>query len=198
MKSEVRFEVLPGLPPYGPTATPVPAGWGGGGREGVVVRVEADGRPWTANVQPGLGGVTAAIRHPNGVDVLVFAGGDCWTVDGAFATSRLATAVEGVLCVPGTPDLILNCQGLSLCRIDGTGRVWRTRRLSWDGLNDLRVEADRVVGRAWDALNDCWQPFAVDLRTGRTQEDHLGVGDPGWEQLADSQDPGDGGRGAAN
>lgn len=153
--------LLPGLPPYGPTATPVPAAWGGW-REGVVVSFGT----WTANVQPGIGGRTQVMPHPDGVRALVFAAGDAWEIDPVSREAAcVATAVDAVLAVPGSADLVLSEQGLWLLRLGPDGAVWRTRRLAWDGLRGLAVEGDMIVGEAWD-LPDLWVAVSVTLATG--------------------------------
>lgn len=153
--------LLPGLPPYGPPATPVPAAWGGW-REGVVVSFGA----WTANVQPGIGGLTGVMPHPDGVRVLVLACGDAWVIDAVSQEAAcVATAVDAVLAVPGSADLVLSEQGLCMCRLGPDGVVWRTRRLAWDGLRGLAVDGDAIVGEAWD-LPDLWVAVSVTLATG--------------------------------
>ena len=42
----------------------------------------------------------------------------------------------------------------------------RTRRISWDGIWNLRVEQDRLKGQAWNPFDDSESPFSVDLKTG--------------------------------
>ena len=180
-----RHKLEQGLPPYGPAATLIPAGWGGGGREGVVVSFDDGETRWTANVQPGNGGPTEVRDHPNGADVLVFARGDCWVVDPtARRATLLAGAVEGVYAVPDSPDLILDRQGLALIRLGTAGVVWHTRRLSWDGLEGVSVRAGTIVGQSWDAARDRWSPFEVELSTGAASLGPLRVPPEDWERLA--------------
>lgn len=48
----------------------------------------------------------------------------------------------------------------------GEGRVWSTE-VSWDGI-ELRGVIDGVlIGRGWDAPLDTWEPFEVEVRSGR-------------------------------
>lgn len=46
---------------------------------------------------------------------------------------------------------------------------WRSRRISWDGMWDLRIENDKVKRSAWSPFDDREHPFAIDLRTGAVE-----------------------------
>ena len=73
--------IIPGLPPYGSPAIPIPAEWGSLAREGLVVRFSPAGQsPWNGNFKPGLGGVTGVLPHPNSTDVVVLATGAGYVV----------------------------------------------------------------------------------------------------------------------
>jgi hypothetical protein len=164
----MTFRRLPGLPPYGPVATVFPPKWGAGAREGLVVEFTPSvGSAWVGNFQPGIGGIDDAVPHPNGRDVLVFSNGFLWSVD---PTTRVAEKVATAIaeCWPLTdPDgYLLNNQGLSFVRLSAEGLVWQSRRISWDGFSDLRLEGERLSGRAWTPIDDAWLPFTLDLRTG--------------------------------
>jgi hypothetical protein len=50
-----------------------------------------------------------------------------------------------------------------------TGLEWRTKQLSWDGLKILEVTADAIKGEGWDAPEDRFVEFNVDVRTGSHQ-----------------------------
>jgi hypothetical protein len=46
------------------------------------------------------------------------------------------------------------------------GTLWKTRRISWDGMGDIRMSGSTLSGEAWDAVHDTWREFHVDLETG--------------------------------
>jgi hypothetical protein len=94
-------------------------------------------------------------------------------------------AVVASLEVPGSSDLILSRQGLALVRLEGSRVVWHSRRISWDGFDDLRIEGARIVGLAFDPMMEAWVPFAVDLLTGASEGGSypIELGDS-WEQLS--------------
>jgi hypothetical protein len=182
-----EFSLLAGLPPYGDLPRAFPPEWGRLGREGVVVRfVRSDGRAWVGNFRPGLAGLWAVRAHPDGRRVLVFAGGDLWVVSPDTEAADLAAGdVDAMWPVHGPDGLVMSLQGLGFARLGPDGILWRTRRLSWDGFRDVRAEGGRLVGLAWNALGDRWDPFEVDLATGASTGGSFGPGDPeGWERLA--------------
>jgi hypothetical protein len=48
------------------------------------------------------------------------------------------------------------------------GVTWRTRRLSWDGLKIVSVDAKVLVGEYWDVRSEAMQHFQVDLVSGES------------------------------
>lgn len=163
------FRRLPGLPPYGAIATTVPPNWGAGAREGLVVEFAAsDGNIWVGNFQQGIGGVDDVLSHPNGRDVLVISNGLLWIVNPATHTAEeVASAVFDVWPVTNPDGYLLNNQGLGFLRLSANGVMWKSRRISWDGFSDLRLEGERLTGKAWSPVEDAWLPFELDVRTGR-------------------------------
>jgi hypothetical protein len=162
--------IIPGLPPYGSPAIPIPEAWGESAREGVVVRFTVPGlSPWTGNFKPGISGATALVRHPNSTDFVVLANGAGYVVT---PESReyvvLGAAINRYWQLEAPERLLFDHEGLSLQLLDRTGIRWRTRRFSWDGLAEVVVSRERVTGLAYSptAEDDEWLPFEVDLKTG--------------------------------
>lgn len=185
------FTLLDGLPVYGAPAVPFPTEWGRLGREGTVVEIQPrSAPPWTANVRRGLGGVTDAFCHPDGHHVVVVSHGDLWSIDPETRQgSELSAVVERLWPVEGVAAYIGSRQGLALFRLGEAGIVWHTRRLSWDGFEDVVVQSRRITGQAWDVTRDLWRPFEVDLQTGRSIGGAFEFEDEdGWEQLAPAPD----------
>ena len=179
----IAFKELAGLPATGPMAVPFPSAWVG--REGKVVEFHTAAGSWVGNFRPGLGGIDAAHACPDGRHVLVVAAGDAWMVDAERQQANvILPAVDASMEVPGSSDLILSRQGLALVRLEGSRVIWHSRRISWDGFDDLRIEGARIVGQAFDPMKEAWVPFAVDLRTGASEGGSYPVelGDS-WEQL---------------
>lgn len=183
------FRRLPGLPPYGPLATAFPPKWGCLGREGLVVSFETEEGEWVANFQPGLGGVDVVWAHPNGHDIVVIASGDLWVVNPELRSAELLLgAIDRGFQVDDPLGLVLSIQGIAWARLGPQGLEWHTRRLSWDGFDELRIVGDQLVGLAWSALDHKWRPFQFDLRTGRSSGGTFSDRDvEGWERLLDGR-----------
>jgi len=165
------FQILPGLPSSGPPAQPFPPNFGRLGREGLVVEIRPpETAAWVGNFGRGLSNFSAIFEHPDGERLFVVAGGHGYVIDPATRRllSEVGAAITGVWQLGDPPSLLLDHQGIAFERIGLEGRLWRTRRLSWDGFKDLNITPDTINGLGWRAPGDTWEPFSVDLRTGRT------------------------------
>jgi hypothetical protein len=164
-----RFEILPGLPPYGPPAISFTHLGPREHREGLVVRFfPAHGDSWVGNFVGAAGGPTCnrAIEHPNKRDVIIVAKGDGCIVDPNTRKIRkqLAGSVWEVFSVPALDLVVL--QGLvdfEAINADDTG--WRSNRISWDGFRNIEIRGTDVLGEALSPP-DAWTPFRLDLLTG--------------------------------
>jgi hypothetical protein len=163
------FEVVPGLPPYGPAAIPFPVSGRGAHMQGFVVRfTPTAGDSWVGNFQSGMTRFSGAYAHPDARHVLVVSGGQVYVVDpDGRSAEELGGMVASVIPIPERSALLLE-EGLWLSLIDPTGLRWRTRRLSWDGIRNLSVEANFIRGEGW-RYDDTWHEFQVSLSTGDTK-----------------------------
>ena len=175
---------LSGLPAYGPVPTAFPAEWGRLGREGSVVEFNTQPGTWVGNFKPGLGVVNLAGVHPNGRDAVIIAAGDLWVVNPETRTGQLLLpAIDAALEVREPNGWIFSRQGLALARFGSQGIIWHTRRLSWDGFDQLSIVQGEVKGLAWSPLGEQWHPFRVNLRTGKSTGGSFGDKElEGWEK----------------
>lgn len=72
-------------------------------------------------------------------------------------TQVLAAPTEGLLLLGGFHDVLA---------LGAHGILWRTRRLSWEGITLDQVRGGKLEGKGWDMLSDRELPFTVDLETG--------------------------------
>jgi len=181
----VTANILSGLPPDGPMAIAFPREWGRLAREGTVVEFQAEAGAWVGNFQPGLGGLESACPHPDGRHAIIISAGDLWVVNPNDRTAqRLLPGVEAAFEVHDPEGWIYSSQGLALARLGPAGLIWHTRRLSWDGFDQLAISGDEMKGLAWSP-DDRWHPFRVDIRTGISDGGSYGDEDSeGWERLA--------------
>jgi len=157
---------MPGLPATGPMALSFRPGGGVLPSEGFVVCFRPEHRaPWTGNFAAAFCALSAVYAHPDGRQALVIAGGACYVVDPdqARATSEfggdICAAIETV-----EPKAVVLAGLVDVCVVT-PDEVWRSPRASWDGISNLRCDAGRIFGDGWDALNDAWRPFVLDLNT---------------------------------
>jgi hypothetical protein len=152
----------------------------------VVEFVRPDKQTWVGNFAPGISSLSAVLPHPDGRQVLVFSGGDAWAIDtDAERGEQIMQAVDAVWPEVHSDGLILSRQGLALARLGPAGILWHTRRLSWDGFDKVHVDSGHISGLAWDAINDRWLPFDVDVATGSSAGGSYGSEDTErWERLA--------------
>jgi hypothetical protein len=181
------FRIVAGLPPFGAEALAFPPSWRDTGKEGLVVEFSSPGsKTWHGNFALGLGGVTDAFAAENGRDIVVVSRGTLWFVDPETRDARqLADVVTGVWQVSDPAGIVLCWQNLAFLRLQAGKVIWHTRRLSWDGFDEVTIAKDAMSGMAWSALGDRWMPFRVDLRSGRSEGGADGLDDSErWEQLA--------------
>jgi hypothetical protein len=163
-----RFRVLPGLPATGDWPVQFSATGRGTHSEGFVVEFLPEKKPsWVGNFQPGLTRYDAVLPLPSGTSLIVVAGGQAYVID-ADDRSLLTTfggQIDTALFAPEASLVILS-NGIDLEAWNANSRRWKTRRISWDGIWDLKVDQEHVRGQAWNPFDDCEVPFSVDLRTG--------------------------------
>jgi hypothetical protein len=165
-----HFDVLSGLPAYGPLAEPFSATGGGTHREGYIVRfTDSRGSPWVGNFQPGLGGIDTVIDHPNGHRFIVVCCGQGYIVDPDDRAHReyLGDQLEIALPVLGLGVLLGN--GLWFEAVGAGGTLWTSDRISWDGMQGLKVDGQLLTGESYDPLTDSWIPFELDLSSGHSR-----------------------------
>jgi hypothetical protein len=159
------FEVLLGLPPYGPMAKPFPASGYGAFRQGFVVQFESEKiGTWVGNFQSGLTTFSGAYDHPDGKLVVIVAGGAIYIVDpDTQAAEESGGMVSSVIQVSEKNALLFN-DNIYLSLISSHGN-WQTKRLSWDGIRNLSISGDFVLGEGW-RYDDTWHEFSVSLANG--------------------------------
>jgi len=162
------FSVLPGLPTSGPMYVPFTATGQAKYSEGLVVEFQPSrGDRWVGNFAKGLTSFSKVLPHPNGTSVLVISGGQGYVIDpdsraliktiGGWFDAALEVLHRQLIILQGSVDVMA---------LGSAGRVWETRRLSWDGMRSVRVSGDKLFGEARE-LDDSWTPFEVDLNSGK-------------------------------
>jgi hypothetical protein len=194
MTTEKQFELLDGLPPYGPmyisvsTDSDEPFF-----SEGYVLRLfKSDGSNWVANFRPGWTNYYKAFDFPDKKILVVIAGGQGYLMSpddekpkftfGLTITEVLKTANGSLICADNTRIIFLD---------NSNGQLWVSERISWDGIKDLKFSGDILSGTTYDPTNSIqeWCDFSINLKTKEItggsyteflkHNPHLEVGDDG-------------------
>ena len=163
-----RFEILDGLPPYGPQAESFSAKDTGKHCEGFVVRfMPAEAGAWVGNCVRGMTRFDAVRELPDGSGpIIVIAGGEAYLVDPLAAKAHAMTGgmIVGAYPIPELNQVLLD----NTCWFEivgASGLQWKTPRLSWDGFRSISIQGAKVFGEAYSPVdkNKEWFPFAIDL-----------------------------------
>lgn len=163
-----KFKILAGLPAYGD----LPEQFGADGmalhREGFVVQFfpSENRASWVGNFQRGMTSLDTVLEHPYGSSIIVVASGDCYIVDieSRELKDNFGGAFETIISVP-KKNIIIFGTSTDFEALGVSGRIWRSRRVSWDGIRSLKLEGDTLTGEAW-GLGDSWLPFSLDVKSG--------------------------------
>jgi hypothetical protein len=163
------FRILPGLPASGAAPLSFTATGTGSHAEGVVIEFTLeDGVRWVGNFQPGMDGTSAVLAIPGRRDqAIVVAKGQGYVVEPA--TRNLVCVLDCTITdmfVLEARGVVIFGNGLWFECIGPAGPRWRTRRISWDGIADARVDGDQLRGQAYDPMTEGWTAFGVDIDTG--------------------------------
>jgi hypothetical protein len=165
--TDIRIE--PGLPPYGPPAISFPKA--DAFSEGYVVSfLTKGGERWTGNFARGLGKLNT-VRDELGPEfVVVVSNGTAYLVDvEAKQASEISWPVDYIEFVSSQRIMVVG-NGLWFDAFGTSGMLWRTRRISWDGMRSIELRGDKIVGEAFTPMGPPdWYPFELDLNTGRVE-----------------------------
>lgn len=165
------FEILPGLPATGPLPEQFAAGGRGTHSEGFVVRFLPErSAPWVGNFQGGFGECQGVFAHPDGSHLIVVATGQAYVVDPESRSllHHFGADIAAVVEVPELPALVFT-NGLWFEGYGSSGVLWRSDRVSWDGLRSLSRSELTLQGEAYSPLDDAWHPFSLNLLSGRIE-----------------------------
>lgn len=169
MTTSTLWEIIDGLPAYGPMPIPFSPTEQGSHQEGLVVRFFTATGSWVGNFQRGSTSLDEVFAHPDGQHVMVVAGGTAYIVDreGQRLVAHLETEIEQVVNVLELGVVLLG-NGLWFEALGSTGQAWRSRRISWDGMRNISLDGTVVRGEAYapGGPDGTWCPFELDAMTG--------------------------------
>jgi hypothetical protein len=127
-------------------------------------------KSWIGDFAPGgWTGHSSVVPFPDGRRVVVLSSGIAYLVDPdrvAVDEELSEVAVDAYL-APALGLLILNWHGIEFEAYDANGFRWSTRRVSWDGIDNVRISGKELTADTWSAPLQTWIPVTVDLLTGK-------------------------------
>ena len=168
MNEQKRFEVLEGLPTYGPMYVPVSEDGVSFYSEGFVVRFyKSDGSAWVANFKPGWTEFCLVLDYPDTNRVVVIANGQGYIMnpDQVVPTETFGIDIREALQTENNKIILVD--DLYVRLLDEKGTIWQSERISWDGMKDLKLEGIILTGLSYDPTDSSneWIPFSIDLET---------------------------------
>jgi hypothetical protein len=118
------------------------------------------------NFQPGLTELNAVINHPDKERVVVISGGQAYVVNPTDPKSweHFGGSIELALPIDALNAIVFG-NGLWFELLGANSMIWRTPRISWDGMCDIQIDNFKLRGKSWDP-SDAWHEFSVDLIDG--------------------------------
>jgi hypothetical protein len=163
-----RYEILPGLPTYGPMYIPVTETGEPFYAEGYAVRFyKSDGTDWVANFQPGWTNLKCVIEFEHSSPILVIAYGTCYLMhpDNQKPISVFGVGFSHIFQASNNRHVLQDQTDFTI--IEPDGGHWDTERISWDGFAEVRVNDNVVSGLAYSPMHDTddWVPFTLNIDT---------------------------------
>lgn len=168
----MKFEILPGLPPYGPRAINFTEHGEREHREGLVVRFYPKmSEPWVGNFLGGMTGCTSVLVHPNKSDIIVIALGAGCIIDPEHRAVRahIASDIKEVFPLPLIESVAFR-RLTNFTALKADNSRWDSPRISWDDFRNILVHDSVLLGEAYTPVGDAWMPFHLDLLTGSCED----------------------------
>lgn len=169
--AEKRYEVLNGLPTYGPMYIPVTQveqPFISPYSEGFVVRFfQSDGNTWVANFNLGWTDFSEVFDFPATDLTVVIAGGSGYVMNRNLTKPIVTFEVTITAALRVNEQEIIAATNTHVVGVDAKGQLWKSDRISWDGIKDLHLESRLVHGKSYDPMEDNneWVDFTLDLGT---------------------------------
>ena len=168
MQVQRRYEILDGLPTYGPMYVPVSEDGEPFYSEGFVVRFyKSDGSEWVANFKPGWTGFSLVVDYPEINRIVVIAKGQGYimTPDQEVPIDTFGVDIRDA--IKTADGKIVLVDDIYVRLLDNEGAVWQSQRISWDGIKDVKLQDNILTGLSYDPMDSInkWIPFSIDLDT---------------------------------
>ncbi|HLW08496.1 MAG TPA: hypothetical protein VKY45_13145 [Marinilabiliaceae bacterium] len=163
-------KILDSLPVYGEMYIPISESGEPFYSEGFIVEFNNGNNTWIANFQEGFSDLNFTYEFSDD-RILVIAGGEAYLMN---SNSKTPIKIFGGgyknVIIHDSYTLIL-LDDVSVDFINENGIVWESPRISFDGIEDLKIENNILSGKSFDPINDAdvWIDFTINLETKEVQ-----------------------------
>jgi hypothetical protein len=145
---------------------------GRGGGDGVSLRVRSATKVWTGTFAfgyPDPRALTRIFAFPSPDHVCVVSRGAGYVVDAAQPRDWYRIEAFPIYTARSAPSrsLLLFADFTTIAAYGPSGLVWKTERLSWDGLRLTEITDDYAWASAWDTEKEV--SVRIDLRDGKAE-----------------------------
>lgn len=134
----------------------------------LTAQISINNREWSGRFEPGIDGISGFFATPN-PDVLcvVWKGQGYWVpvLDPQSYSLLPCFPIKEILIVPNA-KVLLFVDFLEVYLFGDQGMLWRSNRITWDGIEVNAVTTEYVRGMARDPSTDQEVPFEIDIKTG--------------------------------
>lgn len=150
-----RYEILEGIPPYGPMYVSVTQDGKPYSQEGFVVRFfKSDGSNWVANFETGWTKLRSVVELDGNENILVVSDGLCYLMSPDSEKPFEVFGIDFTELLDLDSNRSALCGGTDLTILEPDGTYWRSERISWDGFKDLTADGHVVHGLSYDPTNE--------------------------------------------
>jgi len=168
MQTSKKYEVLKGLPPYGPMHVSISENGEKFYNEGFVVRfIKSDGTEWVANFKTGWTNFSTVFELSSIDNIVVIASGQGYLIspDQQKAISTFGPSITQLL--EFSDGRFISANETNVVIIHPDGLIWESERISWDGIKELTFNGNIVMGYSYDPMHDAdeWVPLYFNIDT---------------------------------
>ena len=144
----------------------------GGIVDGVFVEIcPSTGDHWLASFSAGNkspNAPSAVISMPNRDDIMVISCGEAYIVDAYEPRNWKHVKLMPVMGwgAIASRQMLLLWDFSRVIAFNGTGEIWKTPAISWDGITFVSADDDAATFDVWNAVTESHQEATVELKTG--------------------------------
>ncbi|MBS1584490.1 MAG: hypothetical protein JSS82_02900 [Bacteroidetes bacterium] len=123
-----------------------------------------DGSEWVANFAKGWTKLCTVYELQNSL-FLVIAGGECYIMSAESSTPIDEPCADCELAFQRETGRLVLIGGTDITVVEPNGEYWDSKRISWDGFKEVKMEGSIVSGLSWEPADGdgIWSPFSFDI-----------------------------------